>query len=119
MPNAMPQHFFLVVGGCSCLCAKPKPWLHGTSLVLDLKTLSKNHLLVTWQNVAGSCARGGGLLWRLRDASSTDRDFCGQKYNMTHLSSDCRGKRVLNYACGSSSCSYQHCACNMGILRAK
>ena len=59
MPNAMPQHFFLVVGGCSCLCAKPKPWLHGTSLVLDLKTLSKNHLLVTWQNVAGSCARGG------------------------------------------------------------
>ena len=63
MPNAMPQHFFfLVVGGCSCLCAKPKPWLHGISLVLDLKTLSKNHLLVTWQNVAGSWVGGDSMV---------------------------------------------------------
>jgi hypothetical protein len=38
--------------------------------------------------------------------------FRGHKCNVTRLCSDCRAKRGLDHACGSSSCSYQPSACN-------
>ena len=36
----------------------------------------------------------------------------GQKCNVTQLYCNCRGKGGLDHACSSSSCSYEHSACN-------
>ena len=42
----------------------------------------------------------------------SDRGCCGQKCNVTRLCCNGSGKRGLDHACGSSSCSDQHSACN-------
>ena len=49
----------------------------------------------------------------------SDHGFWGRKCSVTWLWCDCRGKRGLDHACGSSCCSYQHsaCACNPTAVR--